>query len=468
VAHVRRHQKEDAVPVPHDRREVITRRLHKDEVYDRLLAAMVTGDLPAGARLRDVDLEAWSGVSRTPDRSALVRLERAGLVESTPRRRTHVARARPAIVPDLVTTLCALWRDLAREGQGLLAPGAVSENRRLLRACLSAVVVFRQSTSPRVDDSRAVVDAAFTCVDRLVAGASSEAAGRLLHDLGVRLRHQAALLGRRLDTDPLTACLVQVEEAVVAGDLHLLRSALDELARSTAPDRPCLAAPRSPWWPSMSAGLGLVSASRPAPGDDRRLLSDDAFRVLRDAVLDGTLEPGERLHDDELVSWLGISRTPIRSALDQLRGSGLVELSANRFTRVRDPDRAWLCDSAAVVASLHRAVAVAVLPGLDPRSCRDVAAELAAARPWVRRGDGLPASLELLRRVGLAVGGMASRSPGEVLGAALDEAELRLVHGLRARRCHVGLGAWDDFVTSAEAALDARDPRAWGDAVAAT
>jgi hypothetical protein len=212
--------------------------------------------------------------------------------------------------------------------------------------------------------------------------------------------------------------------------------------------------------------VATVSGVDLAPGvDDRRLLSEDAFRVLRDAVLDGTLEPGERLRDDELVGWLGVSRTPIRSALDRLCGVGLVELSANRYTRVRDPDGSWLRDSASAVAALHRAAAVGVLSRLDARSLDDVVSSVAAVRPLVRRVSGRPVSGSLLCCLGLAVGGLASRSPSEVVASALDVAELRLAHGLLSRRCVVELGAWDDFAASSVAALVARDADAWGDAV---
>jgi DNA-binding GntR family transcriptional regulator len=200
--------------------------------------------------------------------------------------------------------------------------------------------------------------------------------------------------------------------------------------------------------------------------DDRRLLSDDAFRVLRDAVLDGTLEPGERLHDDELVEWLGVSRTPIRSALDRLRSAGLVELAANRYTRVHDPDVSVLNESASVVAALHRAVAVRGLSRLDGPLLGSVLGRLAATRRVVVRGSGRPVSLGLLRCVGEAVGGVASSSPGEVLTAALDEAELRLAHALRCRGCVLDFAAWDDFVAAARASLGRRDADAWGDAVA--
>jgi DNA-binding GntR family transcriptional regulator len=237
------------VPVPRDRRTVISRRLHKDEVFDSVRAAILAGDLPAGARLRDPELEAWLGVSRTPIRTALVRLERIGLVEGVPQRWTRVARARPAVVPDLVVSLCAVWRDLPREGHGLLAPGGARRaNRRLLERCSEAVAALGAASGTGVAESRAVVDAAFACVARLEGDGLPEVTAGLLGDLGSQLRHQAALLGRRLDVGPVTACLAQVRSAVDDGDPHRLRSAVDELARRTATIRPALAEPRSPWW----------------------------------------------------------------------------------------------------------------------------------------------------------------------------------------------------------------------------
>ena len=56
----------------------------------------------------------------------------------------------------------------------------------------------------------------------------------------------------------------------------------------------------------------------------RPLLRDNVFESLRNAIVDGTFEPGERLKDTELEAWLGVSRTPIREALLRLERAGLV------------------------------------------------------------------------------------------------------------------------------------------------
>jgi DNA-binding GntR family transcriptional regulator len=46
------------------------------------------------------------------------------------------------------------------------------------------------------------------------------------------------------------------------------------------------------------------------------------------AIVDGALEPGERLNDDQLVKWLRVSSTPVREAIAQRHSSGLVEIEA--------------------------------------------------------------------------------------------------------------------------------------------
>ncbi|MEE1029099.1 MAG: GntR family transcriptional regulator [Agathobacter sp.] len=52
-------------------------------------------------------------------------------------------------------------------------------------------------------------------------------------------------------------------------------------------------------------------------------LRDIVFNTLREAILKGELEPGERLMEIQLASKLGVSRTPIREAIRMLEQEGL-------------------------------------------------------------------------------------------------------------------------------------------------
>jgi DNA-binding GntR family transcriptional regulator len=78
------------MPVP-AQEGVAARVLLRDEAYARLRDAILDGTLEAGEQLRDAQLSAWLGISRTPIREALARLEEFGLVESAPNRYTRVA-----------------------------------------------------------------------------------------------------------------------------------------------------------------------------------------------------------------------------------------------------------------------------------------------------------------------------------------------------------------------------------------
>jgi len=76
-----------------------------------------------------------------------------------------------------------------------------------------------------------------------------------------------------------------------------------------------------------------------SPLDPRgTVLGDEVFARLGEAILDGQLAPGERLRDHELAQRLGVSRTPVREALQRLERTGLVEVSPNRYTRVTTPN----------------------------------------------------------------------------------------------------------------------------------
>jgi DNA-binding GntR family transcriptional regulator len=69
---------------------------------------------------------------------------------------------------------------------------------------------------------------------------------------------------------------------------------------------------------------------------DRRLARVEVFDRLRAWIEDGQLEPGEVIKDVDLASALGVSRTPVREALQMLEQHGLVETRPGRLTRVTE------------------------------------------------------------------------------------------------------------------------------------
>ena len=73
-----------------------------------------------------------------------------------------------------------------------------------------------------------------------------------------------------------------------------------------------------------------------------RTASAAAADLIRQAIVDGRVLPGQRLKEEELAQQLGISRTPIREALLVLQTEGLLEATPNRGATVRSYDPAEL------------------------------------------------------------------------------------------------------------------------------
>ena len=61
-----------------------------------------------------------------------------------------------------------------------------------------------------------------------------------------------------------------------------------------------------------------------------RTLAEMATNRLREAILLGRLKPGTRLSQDSLARQLGVSRVPLREALQVLAAEGLVDWRAHR------------------------------------------------------------------------------------------------------------------------------------------
>ena len=66
----------------------------------------------------------------------------------------------------------------------------------------------------------------------------------------------------------------------------------------------------------------------------RRNLSEEVYDVLKRGILSKHFAPGERLRLDEIETQLGVSRTPLKVALDRLATEGLVDVKPRRGTFV--------------------------------------------------------------------------------------------------------------------------------------
>ena len=85
---------------------------------------------------------------------------------------------------------------------------------------------------------------------------------------------------------------------------------------------------------SKKAPLGFVHEPKVI---DRTSAAEAAARELRALILSRQLPAGTLLHQGELASYLGVSRTPLREALQRLTAEGLVRIDPHRGAIVAQP-----------------------------------------------------------------------------------------------------------------------------------
>ncbi|SDX27820.1 DNA-binding transcriptional regulator, GntR family [Geodermatophilus africanus] len=117
----------------------IDRGLLREDVYRRLRDAIVDGTFAPGEQLKDLELAAWLGVSRTPVREALLRLAHSGLVLAQPGRSTVVSPLDVREVRDARDVVAAMHELAVREAVPVLTEADLATMRDANRRFAAAV-----------------------------------------------------------------------------------------------------------------------------------------------------------------------------------------------------------------------------------------------------------------------------------------------------------------------------------------
>lgn len=198
---------DDRAPIfqPHDVRSL------RDRAYDDIREAILTGALQPGERIKERDVAAQMGISTTPVKEALRRLEQEGLVVSQPRR--------GAVVGPLVLTAPAeileIRARLESIGARLAAEKMPPERKRALAAELDDLETLYRSS----EDRELVADATNAFHHSIRDGAGNVFLERFLDTLApfdrtIRLRSTLDADEAGLDADEHRAMV----DAIVAGD----------------------------------------------------------------------------------------------------------------------------------------------------------------------------------------------------------------------------------------------------------
>ncbi|MBN2284865.1 MAG: GntR family transcriptional regulator [Tissierellales bacterium] len=75
----------------------------------------------------------------------------------------------------------------------------------------------------------------------------------------------------------------------------------------------------------------------------RLTIREKIVNYLRNAILVGEYEPGQRIIEAEIADYFKVSRGPIRESIRQLEQEGLLEYQRNKGCKVKilTPDEAW-------------------------------------------------------------------------------------------------------------------------------
>lgn len=119
----------------------------------------------------------------------------------------------------------------------------------------------------------------------------------------------------------------------------------------------------------------------------RSVLSEQVKDRLLQAILDGRYPPGARIVETRVARELGTSQAPVREALRDLEGLGLVETTAFRGARVRRPSTDELLEAFAIRSVLESLAARLALPRLQAAELDGLAAEIVAMQAAAEAGD---------------------------------------------------------------------------------
>lgn len=94
-------------------------------------------------------------------------------------------------------------------------------------------------------------------------------------------------------------------------------------------------------------------------------IKDQVYQIIRQNILSGQLQPGDRINEVHIAKKLNVSRSPIRSAINELIGEGLLESIPNKSVRVRQLSEKQIMDVFEFRSFVESFVLEKVVEGLD-------------------------------------------------------------------------------------------------------
>ena len=218
--------------------EVVHRQL-KDAVYAQILEEIVDGTLPAGYALREGELAARFGVSKTPLRDALVRLQADGLVSIPPYRSAVVVGYSPRDLQEIYEVRELLEGACARDAALAISADDLAELSALMRdsaACIAGGPGLGSTVADGQEQALAVL------IDRFDVIMYAQSRNRRINEMVANIRNHIRRIGQLTTRIPgrMVKSVAEhqaIYEAIVQRDGTAAEAAMRRHIRSVMADQ---------------------------------------------------------------------------------------------------------------------------------------------------------------------------------------------------------------------------------------
>lgn len=124
-----------------------------------------------------------------------------------------------------------------------------------------------------------------------------------------------------------------------------------------------------------------------APVLPRAFLKDEAYLQIKGRLLSGTYAPGSLLSERQLARDLGMSKTPVKTALERLEGEGYITVSPQQGILVRELSIREIVDQYEIRTALETYVLKTIAGRLSLAQVDSVRANLKAHAQLRKRPD---------------------------------------------------------------------------------
>jgi len=155
---------------------------------------------------------------------------------------------------------------------------------------------------------------------------------------------------------------------------------------------------------------------------DNSNLNERVYLYVRDRILTNVYKPGDQISYEQLIQELGVSRTPLRDAINRLTQDGLIEVKPRSGSYVYMPNAQDIGELYDVRKALECQAIEAAVPRMPPEELQGLLREAEIADEAIKQGN-VQRFFEADRRFHRTI---IERSGNRLLAGMMETLELKI------------------------------------------